>query len=106
MVRTTIQPDDEWLHSFYYFNDEIPKPQDFEKTIADYLTFEFSMIMQGRDYLFDQNSNNEKKKPEPEQQQHNNDLKNVQWGEFEIGTLFEIEKDEIETQPLRINNAC
>ena len=91
MVRTTIEPNDEWLHSFYYFNDEIPKPEDFEKTIVDYLTFEFSMIMQGRDYLFDQNSNNEKKKPEPEQQQHNNDLKNVQWGEFEIGTLFEIE---------------
>ncbi len=52
MVKTTVEPDDEWLHSFYYFNDEIPKPEDFEKTIGDYLTFEFSMIMQGRDYLF------------------------------------------------------
>jgi hypothetical protein len=86
MVRTTIEPDDEWLHSFYYFNDEIPKPEDFEKTIAEYLTFEFSMIMQGRDYLFDQNANNEKKKPEPEH--YNHELKNVQWGEFEIGKLF------------------
>lgn len=53
MVKTTIEPDDEWLHSFYYFNDEIPKPEDFEKTIADYLTFEFNMIMQGRQYLFE-----------------------------------------------------
>lgn len=53
MVTTTIEADDEWLHSFYYFNDEIPKPEDFEKTIADYLTFEFNMVMQGRDYLFD-----------------------------------------------------
>jgi type I restriction-modification system DNA methylase subunit len=53
MVKTTIEHDDEWLHSFYYFNDEIPKEEDFEKTIADYLTFEFSMIMQGRDYLFE-----------------------------------------------------
>lgn len=53
MVTTTIEADDEWLHSFYYFNDEIPKPEDFEKTMADYLTFEFSMVMQGRDYLFD-----------------------------------------------------
>jgi len=53
MVRTTIEPEDEWLHSFYYFNDEIPKEEDFEKTIADYLTFEFSMIMQGREYLFE-----------------------------------------------------
>lgn len=53
MVKTTIEPHDEWLHSFYYFNDEIPKHEDFEKTIADYLTFEFNMIMQGREYLFE-----------------------------------------------------
>jgi type I restriction-modification system DNA methylase subunit len=52
MVKTTIEPEDEWLHSFYYFNDEIPKEEDFEKTISDYLTFEFNMIMQGREYLF------------------------------------------------------
>lgn len=54
MVRTTIEAEDEWLHSFYYFNDEIPKEEDFEKTIADYLTFEFNMIMQGREYLFEE----------------------------------------------------
>lgn len=53
MVKTTIEPDDEWLHSFYYFNDEIPKAEDFEKTIAEYLTFEFNMIMQGKSYLFE-----------------------------------------------------
>lgn len=52
-VNTTIEVDDEWLHSFYYFNDEIPQAGDFEKTIADYLTFEFSMIMQDREYLFE-----------------------------------------------------
>jgi len=53
MVKTTIEPEDEWLHSFYYFNDEIPKAEDFENTIADYLTFEFNMIMQGKSYLFE-----------------------------------------------------
>jgi len=53
MVATTVEPTDEWLHSFYYFNDEIPKPDHFEKAISDYLSFEFSMIMQGRKYLFD-----------------------------------------------------
>ena len=53
LVKTTIEPEDEWLHSFYYFNDEISKEADFEKTIGDYLTFEFSMIMQGREYLFE-----------------------------------------------------
>ena len=52
-VKTTIEAEDEWLHSFYYFNDEIPTEVDFEKTMGDYLTFEFSMIMQGRGYLFD-----------------------------------------------------
>lgn len=51
-VTTTIEPDDEWLHSFYYFNDEIPSDEEFEKAISDYLTFEFSMIMHDREYLF------------------------------------------------------
>lgn len=51
-VETTIEADDEWLHSFYYFNDEIPTEADFEKTMADYLTFEFNMISHGRGYLF------------------------------------------------------
>lgn len=51
-VESTVQPDDEWLHSFYYFNDEIPTEADFEKAIGDYLSFEFSMVMQNREYLF------------------------------------------------------
>lgn len=51
-VSTTIEEKDEWLHSFYYFNDEIPCDADFEKTLSDFLTFEFSMILQQRDYLF------------------------------------------------------
>jgi len=53
MVKTQIEPTDEWLHSFYYFNDEIPLDEDFEKTIVDYLTFEFKMVMEGREYLFE-----------------------------------------------------
>lgn len=53
MVKTQIEPDDEWLHSFYYFNDEIPSMNEFEKTIIDYLTFEFDMVMNGKKYLFE-----------------------------------------------------
>ncbi len=53
IVRSLVLPDDEWLHSFYYFNEEIPSEEDFEKTMADYLSFEFSMITHGRGYLFD-----------------------------------------------------
>lgn len=52
-VKTTIEPTDEWLHSYYYFNDEIPTASEFEKTVGDYLSFEFSMIMQGRKYMFE-----------------------------------------------------
>lgn len=51
-VESTVESDDEWLHSFYYFNDEIPSDVDFEKAIGDYLSFEFSMVMQNREYLF------------------------------------------------------
>ncbi len=52
-VKSKVEATDEWLHAFYYFNDEIPTEEDFDKTIAEYLTFEFSMIAQGRNYLFD-----------------------------------------------------
>ena len=52
-VESTVKAEDEWLHSFYYFNDEIPSDADFEKAIGDYLTFQFSMVMQNREYLFE-----------------------------------------------------
>lgn len=60
MVKTKIEPSDEWLHSFYYFNDEIPNLEDFEKTIADYLTFEFNMITHGKNYLFEEGVSDDK----------------------------------------------
>ena len=63
-VKTTVEESDEWLHSFYYFNDEIPTEEDFEKVIGDYLSFEFSMIMQNREYLFDTTKNNEENNSE------------------------------------------
>lgn len=52
MVTSKVEPTDEWLHSFYYFNDEIPEEEDFEKAMADYLSFEFKMIISGRGDLF------------------------------------------------------
>lgn len=58
-VETTIEATDEWLHSFYYFNDEIPKEDDFKNIIADYLTFEVNMITHGRGYLFGMVDNTE-----------------------------------------------
>lgn len=51
-VISKVKPDDEWLHSFFYFNEEIPTDADFEKTIGDYLTFQFSMVMKNKEDLF------------------------------------------------------
>lgn len=58
-VKTTVEARDEWLHSFYYFNDELPTEEDFDKTIGDYLSFEFAMIMQGKKYLFEEVNDDE-----------------------------------------------
>ncbi|MDR2905718.1 MAG: N-6 DNA methylase [Helicobacteraceae bacterium] len=85
-VKTTIEAKDEWLHSFYYFNDEIPTEADFEKTMSDYLTFEFGMIMQGRGYLFD----NEKVKKLVLASESIVPLSEIEWKEFKIGDFFTI----------------
>ena len=63
-VETTIESDDEWLHSFYYFNDEIPTEEEFRNTIADYITFEVNMITHGRGYLFGLEDDDEDKENE------------------------------------------
>lgn len=82
-VKTTITAEDEWLHSFYYFNDEIPTDKDFEKTVGDYLTFEFSMIMQGRKYLFENDINKNSS-----EDVNTEKLEDKEWKPFEIAKLF------------------
>ena len=52
-VKTTIEAKDEWLHAFYYFDDSIPNAEAFTQTMADYLSFQFTMLTHGRGYLFD-----------------------------------------------------
>lgn len=52
MVQSTVEAGDEWLHSFYYFNEAIPTETDFMKVMADYLSFEFNMISHGKGYIF------------------------------------------------------
>ena len=85
LVETTIEPQDEWLHSFYYYNDELPTADDFNNTVADYLTFEFNMIAHGRGYLF---ANKKKRQPliEPPPP-----LDSKRWKEFLINDLFRLE---------------
>ena len=85
IIRTQIKFDDEWLHSFYYFNEEIPADKDFEKTMADYLTFEFNMIVHGRGYLFE-----DEKKNSP-LTENNLSLENKNWKEFLLRDLFDFE---------------
>ncbi|MBQ7215877.1 MAG: N-6 DNA methylase [Synergistaceae bacterium] len=52
MVETQVEAGDEWLHSFYYYNDELPNEAAFSESMGDYLTFEANMIFHGRGYLF------------------------------------------------------
>lgn len=53
IVKSKITWEDEWLHSFYYYNEEIPSEEDFEKVIADYMTFQVDMTLNGRGDLFE-----------------------------------------------------
>ena len=55
VIETKITHDDEWIHSFFYFNEEEPLEEDFENVMNDYLNFEFEMISQGKEYLFENN---------------------------------------------------
>lgn len=50
-VKTKITPEDEWLHSYFYFNDSNPSIEDIEKTVTDYLSFEFNLVMSDRDEI-------------------------------------------------------
>ena len=86
-VKTTITAEDEWLHSFYYFNDEIPTDKDFEKTVGDYLTFEFSMIMQGKKYLFENDIN--KNSSEDVKKNFKSEMTDREWREFKISNVIE-----------------
>lgn len=52
MVKSQIKSDDEWLHSYFYFNDEVPDEEKFIETMNNYLSFEFDMVLKGNEYLF------------------------------------------------------
>lgn len=58
-VKSTIKPEDEWLHSFYYFDDRPPVENDFIETVNDYLSFQVDMILHDRGYLFEEGETDE-----------------------------------------------
>ena len=79
MVETKVEESDEWLHSVFYYNDETPRENEFVNSLADYLTFEFSMIVHGRGYLFGYAGSNES---------HGLSLEGRQWAEFDLNAIL------------------
>jgi hypothetical protein len=51
IVRSEITAQDEWCHSYFYFNDQPPSYDDFKTAVADYLTWQVSMGAHGRGEL-------------------------------------------------------
>ena len=47
IVRSEIAAQDEWQHSYFYFNDQPPTVEDFMATVADYLTWQVDMHAHG-----------------------------------------------------------
>jgi type I restriction enzyme M protein len=47
IVRSEVTAEDEWQHSYFYFNDQPPAYEDFMATVADYLTWQVDMHAHG-----------------------------------------------------------
>ncbi len=47
IVRSEITAQDEWQHSYFYFNDQPPTVEDFMATVADYLAWQVDMHVHG-----------------------------------------------------------
>lgn len=82
-VKTSIEKDDEWLHSFYYFNDMMPTSREFEAVISDFLAFEYLMIVKNRSYLFEGLNWHDVTEKETE------NLEEKEWEEFFLKSIFE-----------------
>ncbi|WP_394217109.1 class I SAM-dependent DNA methyltransferase [Brachybacterium vulturis] len=53
IVKSQIRAEDEWLHAFYYFNDEPPSLADLEGKMGDFIAFQLDMMLHNRGYLFE-----------------------------------------------------
>jgi len=47
IVRSEVTAQDEWLHSYFYFNDQPPSYDDFMATVADYVSWQVDMHAHG-----------------------------------------------------------
>jgi hypothetical protein len=84
-VKTTVKAEDEWLHSYFYFDDTVPSDDEFEKVISNYMTFEYSMILRGHNYLFKAPNNGNDAVIEV---RHIPKLSDKDWKDFFITDLF------------------
>lgn len=51
LVRSTVTPEDEWHHPYFYFNDTPPSEEDFLNTVADYVSWQVDMFAHGHGHL-------------------------------------------------------
>lgn len=47
IVRSEVKAEDEWQHSYFYFNDQPPTYEDFLSTVADYVAWQVDMHAHG-----------------------------------------------------------
>lgn len=52
IVRSEVTAEDEWQHSYFYFNDVPPTYDDFMNTVADYVTWQIDMHAHGFGDIF------------------------------------------------------
>jgi len=80
-IKTTVKKDDEWLYNFYHSNLDIPKKKVFEEKISKYLSFFFSMTIDGKYDLFKDEIENAKYRDIETLQEKN-------WKVFQLGEDF------------------
>ena len=51
IVRSEVTAQDEWQHSYFYFNDQPPTVEDFMATVADYVAWQVDMHVHGNGSL-------------------------------------------------------
>jgi type I restriction enzyme M protein len=55
IVRSEVTAQDEWSHSYFYFNDQPPSYNDFQIAVADYISWQVSMYAHGRGKMPEKN---------------------------------------------------
>ena len=86
-IKTKIKFDDEWLHNFYYSNDNIPELKKITYNIGNNLTFKFNIIIQDKENYFKQNNKQLEKITKKEVPK----LEDKKWDKFKIEDIFNIE---------------